>query len=368
MLAINPQKNEKWKNHQFDWVYANLNCSHCASIGIPQCLPHGDDEYYKKCATTDMWWYSDFVRTFATLIYHGSHNEDTIYIDCMFPTMPESPPSIEIDNSVKFVVASVFHNHHFAVLKIDLEQDCVIIYDGLKRAESSWIPHVSYVYKRIQRKPANFEMVHCTPEHFGSMILSQTDSHNCGPIACVVIWFLFFPTEAPIGIDSNDFRVVVVDKMKSMLYDAMKNGDLTCEIKKDVLDLYDGENIIAKVEDSCEEERLNSFLSGVEEKKQMDKLRVEAQAKQVVKMKKLYNQSVSTKIGDIVLVRVPKIIRVPNKTLNLVGVVLNVNENTKSALVATRHGIIKPGHLKTCLYFFEKLKHHFEKNAIKVFV
>ena len=89
--------------------------------------------------------------------------------------------------------------------------------------------------------------------------------------------------------------------MKSMLYDAMKNGDFTCEIKKDVLDLYDGENIIAKVEDSFEEERLNSFLSGVEEKKQMDKLRVEAQAKQVVKMKKLYNQSVSTKIGDMFL-------------------------------------------------------------------
>ena len=30
--------------------------------------------------------------------------------------------------------------------------------------------------------------------------------------------------------------------------------------------------------------------------------------------------------------------------------------------------LIKPGHIKTCLYFFEKLKHHFEKNAIKVFL
>ena len=97
--------------------------------------------------------------------------------------------------------------------------------------------------------------------------------------------------------------------MKKMLCNAKNNGFITCEIKKELLDLNERKKIGTKVEDVSEEDRLKKFLICDEDKKRMD--RVKTQAKLGVKMKKQYNQSVSMKIGDIVLVRVPKKSRYP---------------------------------------------------------
>ena len=68
-------------------------------------------------------------------------------------------------------------------------------------------------------------------------------------------------------------------------------------------------------------------------------------------------------IGDIVLIWVPKKSNVANKPLNIFEFVLSINENTKSVLVAVKHGIIGREHPKKSTFFISSSDYRPPKGA-----
>ena len=70
-------------------------------------------------------------------------------------------------------------------------------------------------------------------------------------------------------------------------------------------------------------------------------------------MKRLYGDTVSVEIGDVVKVFIPKKQKKSHKKLDPVGVVLEVNEETKAVLVLTRHGLIGQGYRKKKEFFID---------------
>ena len=50
--------------------------------------------------------------------------------------------------------------------------------------------------------------------------VSQKDSYNCGPIACMIMWYFFIPHEVDLTVDVEEYQSKIILKLKKMLSDA----------------------------------------------------------------------------------------------------------------------------------------------------
>ena len=173
-----------------------------------------------------------------------------------------------------------------------------------------WMDNVSFIANRIGMNPEDFlcNMRLFNSYDVGNFKLEQNDMHSCGPIACMIIWYLFCPKSAPISLPVEKFRRVVIDKLKSMFEKVTGSEKLVIR---------------------SNEQRIENDLK-----------RKASQETQAKKMKRLYADSVSVNIGDTVKVLVPKTLKKSHHKLDPVGLVIDVMKKTKSALVLTRHGLI----------------------------
>ena len=70
--------------------------------------------------------------------------------------------------------------------------------------------------------------------------ISQTDGYNCGPIACMIMWYMFTHGEVDLTIPVEQYRCKVVEKLKKMLN----------EVKEKKEPMVMGKQLVYEVTDS----------------------------------------------------------------------------------------------------------------------
>ena len=324
--------------------------------------------YYQEVIDdTNKWVHICFLRTFAILMAHKCHRDDIVLADCSTPsaTNPQVPETIDNDlelqilpsqrpsgdlglqsklqDSVTSVVAIAYAHNHYAILEFVLQHKTINVYDG-KRYDVNkyWGPHRRDI---LTRMGSETEIDACWPMHHVTYIgndvpLQQNDGFSCGPIACMVIWYLFCPNtglEKWQLLSVPQFRSTVVNMMTTMLKTAYV----------DLLDgpqhpLHDRRN--QNSSDHCADQASTdlSQKGTVMKRKQNDDLREETSRKQRDKM--LHSREASVPIvkkGDIVLLSPDKRDRERlHRGSDVVAIVLKVFENTKSIFAITACGIV----------------------------
>ena len=46
--------------------------------------------------------------------------------------------------------------------------------------------------------------------------MSQTDNYNCGPIACMIMWYMFTHDEVDLRIPVEQYYFKVIQKLKNV--------------------------------------------------------------------------------------------------------------------------------------------------------
>ena len=209
--------------------------------------------------------------------------------------------------------------------------------------DTYWGPHRRDILTRIGSSETDIDT--CWPMHHVTHIgndvtLQQNDGFSCGPIACMVIWYLFCPQT---GIEKwrllsvPQFRRTVVNMMTTMLKTAYV----------DLLNVPQHSQHKERNENSsqlhcAEESTIQSQRGTATKRKQHDDLRNETSRKQRDKMIRNREASVPiVKKGDIVLLSPDKRDREQlHRGSDVAAIVLKVFENTKSILAITACGIV----------------------------
>ena len=400
-LQLRPQMVQlEGETEQFKFVLADLSCDHCKNVGTNLLhLSIGENAYYTFCeSSSERWWEISVLLLFGVCQFHQVHRNDMIFLDCTTPNVKSNPLPLTLPSAVESVVSVVLKDSHYAVLEFVLDKKKVNVYDGLKVPVRKWAKHIDYILKQIggRRNEWKEMQVH----KFHGRPIFQPDGHNCGPVACMVMWGLFNPgsttfTEAWKSSNMvSTFRRAVVKEMKGCLKEfedmfvVRSRSDLItfdndetegtgeagipdCSIClssantsfNNVTSLPQCSHIFhdlciiewqkqslscplckkVPVDVDADNAPLCQFLNTVEKRQVSDKKRKVTQTKQAEKMKRLRGECVTVDVGDTVRVRVPKVDKAPCKSMDLLGVVLMVRDKTKSITVATRHGIIGRG-------------------------
>ena len=357
--------------------------------------------YYDFCESNHThWWEISYLLLFGVLQLHKAHRKDVMFLECCTPNSSINPPELIIPVSVKSIVTVVLCRSHYSVLEFILEEKKVKVYDGLLKYNISlWTNHICYIMKQIGENYDDWESGHVDKFLLRSII--QVDSFNCGPMACMVMWGLFNPcTEFQEAWKSSNsvasFRKSVVNETKICL-DSFCN-DFLVRMRSDLFTIDDDE-LIPKASDNdasaddcpicltpaiitandvtslpqcrhlfhdnciiewnkhslccplCKKvpngngltEEYCQLTSILRKREDADKKRKNVQTKQGEKMKRLSGACVKVDVGDLVRIHIPDVDKAPCRSMDVMGVVLQVNDTTKTIRVATRHGLIGRG-------------------------
>ena len=71
--------------------------------------------------------------------------------------------------------------------------------------------------------------------------ISQTDGYNCGPIACMIMWYMFTHDEVDLTIPVEQYRCKVVEKIKNILNEVKEKKELMVMAKELVYKVPDSD-------------------------------------------------------------------------------------------------------------------------------
>ena len=160
-------------------------------------------DYYNYCFTNETrHWELDFISLFATLQILGtSENFDTLFLDdalCNYNCNARLSPDYVVQpmkDCIVKVATVAYRDSHFAVLVLHLHDKSVSIYDGLalddSEADGIWQGHIDFLVHRTTGHPISGDYHIKKANTLGSIVHRQEDGYNCGPIACVTVWYLF---------------------------------------------------------------------------------------------------------------------------------------------------------------------------------
>jgi hypothetical protein len=196
-------------------------------------LQVGEDRYLEDCATTDRWYHRTLIDTFGMLCGHRAHcstgKVEKLFVICNRPSLDvEEEYCIDIGETSHIV--SVFYSHqHFVTVNIDVMNKVCTVYDGLRYKPITWVQHVTNVLKRFRlidlQCSANIhknEQQSCEIEMWGANrtklkwnlrldeSLVQTDSVNCGPLACAVTFQLLVDAKSFPKLETDTLRRNVI--------------------------------------------------------------------------------------------------------------------------------------------------------------
>jgi hypothetical protein len=186
-----------------------LYCEACAGHGYLLSIG-GEDlcDYYKS---TECWWLSEVIATFAQLVAHAEHHTDTRFVQSTY-YKEANPVPLDIDESVNSIITVAHYRGHYAVLHLSIEQRHVTVTDGLHEDPETWRKHVDWFAKRLNTNVQDWSI------HLAEG-LQQVDTCNCGPLACATIWNHFRWDDDPIDIGkvykdgSMALQSTIVDEM-----------------------------------------------------------------------------------------------------------------------------------------------------------
>ena len=186
------------------------------------------------------WWDSDFVSSFGTLLYHSVHSTKTVFVDCNYPNDDNPAALVKLSTDCEKIVAVAHGHSHYVLIHIDIHsrRKSAVIFDGIGSIPlKDWQKHLSFILRRCGIDPDAY--INAIRRHnsrdYGGMKLKQVDGFNCGPIACMVLWHTFIPSEVDTTLDVSQFRSKIVPKMKALLEEAKKSGALLVRLREEVL-------------------------------------------------------------------------------------------------------------------------------------
>ncbi len=131
-----------------------LDCDQCQH-GCTHALEIGNETDVHYFWTTIVWYSTEFIAGFMTMIQHDAHmtippfkTEDRIM---MVSTLYPNKPILEVlgyGDTMHFVYV-VFNTDHFAVLYYDIAKGTVTVFDGLNASIINWQDHIIHTIKSV---------------------------------------------------------------------------------------------------------------------------------------------------------------------------------------------------------------------------
>ncbi len=204
-------------------VNCHLQCDFCIDGGMLG-IPIGDDSYGNTHHNTEIWYPSDLIAGFCSLVAHDAHTDvlpqapyqsdhRIMMVYCPYPN-GEIKEVLPIHDNATHFVSVVFNASHFAVLYYDIKARSVSVFDGLDSSIKNWEKHIVRTVKEYGLKPivskvkSKFrnEMNVVDGNVHDKMIMEidfydgeapwivknerqyrQRDGYNCGPIAMLKV-------------------------------------------------------------------------------------------------------------------------------------------------------------------------------------
>ncbi len=204
-------------------VNCRLQCDSCIDGGMLG-IPIGDDSYVDTHRNTEIWYPSDLIAGFCSLVAHDAHTDvmpkapyqsdhRIMMVYCPYPN-GEIKEVLPIRDNTTHFVSVVFNASHFAVLYYDITARSVSVFDGLNWSIKNWEKHIVRTLKEYGLKPllSKVETKFSNQIHevdgllIDKMIMEidfndaedpwivknerqyrQRDGYNCGPIAMLKV-------------------------------------------------------------------------------------------------------------------------------------------------------------------------------------
>ena len=80
-----------------------------------------------------------------------------------------------------------------------------------------------------------------TDNNLNGQFITQTDGYNYGPIACIIMWYMFTHDEVDLTIPVEQYRCKVVEKLKKMLNEVKEKKELMVMAKELVYKVPDSD-------------------------------------------------------------------------------------------------------------------------------
>ena len=198
----------------------------------------GDEYYYDYSARVqNRFWEIDLITNFSVFQTLMSKRKDF----CFLENRPRNyggnkavPDDYDVPDkfSTKSLFATmVYRSGHFATLSLNTSMMEVCIYDGLfdelDEKVVMWKYHIeSFIHLVTGHKFHHFRYKKVHGTKLDTLPFVRNDGNNCGPIACITIWYLsstdnvrqnFASSVGLKTLDSMDLRKIITEKLKSMI-------------------------------------------------------------------------------------------------------------------------------------------------------
>ncbi|KAG7357193.1 hypothetical protein IV203_001881 [Nitzschia inconspicua] len=132
-------------------TYPALICGKCTHKNDVVTLCIGDSIYNRGLRQPEPWWETQYIATFAQLLAHTYPREDILYVHCQFPNEKlEEELTAPLGKNVRKILSVVHAERHYAVLEMDVEQQTILVCDGLTFDLTTWTAHITNISKRTR--------------------------------------------------------------------------------------------------------------------------------------------------------------------------------------------------------------------------
>ena len=188
------------------------------------CCPQGEDLEFPggallhRLANSDDRWPQSMCHLFGTLLFHLRNEEDKLFLDCNQELTTPVELTAEKRNKIQYICSIAGDGLHFGLICLVAPQKEVHIMDGKK--EWNWDRNIDLLLSRLGQDLNQWTTVEYIDPGF-----TQNDDCSCGPLACAMLWNLFYPGQEAIKIPKDvnhavngwELRNNVVNKLLGMM-------------------------------------------------------------------------------------------------------------------------------------------------------
>jgi hypothetical protein len=207
-------KRQMINGKSYKMIYPFLRCRCFANFGS-QSIAVGEPQYYNDLRfISSTWFEQDFIRSHTILAAHKAHDPTIQVIHVYYNTEVITPKLVvQLPTELKNVLEIISASSHFAFFTKNLEENEILIFDGLGYKLNCWIPHAINLFKKCGLIDLD-ALVHfrCPKQGVdvidkilrakvkdgstwslkaGPSFFKQTDGHNCGPLASLKMMEVF---------------------------------------------------------------------------------------------------------------------------------------------------------------------------------
>ena len=375
MITDPNQRQLQNSNQSFEFVYGHVdlditNPFDTLVIDPTTKYSFGSSEYYKYCIDhPTRFWEHDLLILFGTLqtlecndksimlVDNNRANGDSSYVHQKGNFQP-------IHESKNKFVSILYKDTHYSIVVYNRTLKNMSIYDGLcsrnnEYAENTWSQHLIYLRDRVD-SISNLNDIRIIAEANvcnTNIPMHQNDSFSCGPIACVVLWYIFNNEQAIKGnVSLHQYTIrssVIVETRRLidkyakyfMAYSSLPYNPI--ELNSTIVDDNCNSTVNSAksqssslIDDDDQSIAKSQHTLNIADRDRSDKFRSSIRDKHSSTLTKIRGKENKTVIGDIVSIRVPEADRTIWRKLNLMGIVFKIHTHGCSIFAVTDYGIL----------------------------